>query len=307
MAENKQKIIAEVYFDTAGFGSRKTTLEDSKKKDKTITKEDVEQFFRKNVEIKKKPRSMNSFVAPYHTHTYQIDLFFISKDDLEAKQKFRAGLVAIDVLSKYAVVVPIKGKETTDVVVGTMEALQKMGTKPKIIYTDDEKAIASSEFKQYVDDEGIELYRTRGHPAFSERFIRTFKDKYFKRIEADENRGKQNIQWIDYILEIMLTYNNKDVHSATGQTPNEARKKKNEYKSVMNVSMKAKKEKLYPELNVGDKVKIVRKKAITEKERTSRFLQGEYVVEEITEKLNQKYYTLADYPRPLLRHELLKV
>ena len=29
---------------------------------------------------------------------------------------------------------------------------------------------------------------------------------------------KTNIQWIDYIDEIMLTYNNKDVHSATGQT-----------------------------------------------------------------------------------------
>lgn len=168
MAENKQKIIAEVYFDKAGFGSRKTTLEDSRKKDKSITKEDVEQFFRKNVEVKKKPRGMNSFVAPHNNHTYQIDLFFISKDDLEAKQKFRAGLVAIDVLSKYAVVVPIKGKETTDVIAGTMEALQKMGAKPKIIYTDDEKAIASSEFKQYVDDEGIELYRTRGHPPFSE-------------------------------------------------------------------------------------------------------------------------------------------
>lgn len=105
----------------------------------------------------------------------------------------------------------------------------------------------------------------------------------------------------------MLTYNNKDVHSATGQTPNEARKKKNEYKSVMNVSMKAKKERLYPPLEVGDKVKILRKKAITEKERTSHFLQGEYVVEEITEKLSQKYYKLTDYPRPLLRHELLKV
>ena len=53
-----------------------------------------------------------------------------------------------------------------------------------MIYTDDEKAIASSDFKQYVEDEGIELYRTRGHPAFSERFIRTFKDKLFKRVEA---------------------------------------------------------------------------------------------------------------------------
>ena len=53
---------------------------------------------------------------PHNNHTYQIDLFFISKDDIETTQKVRAGLVCIDVLSKYAVVVPIKSKETTDVV-----------------------------------------------------------------------------------------------------------------------------------------------------------------------------------------------
>ena len=304
---DKQKIINDIYFDRSGYGSKATTLKDARQKDKSITMDDVNEFFRKNVEIKRKPRGTNSFVAPHNNHTYQIDLFFISKDDIETTQKVRAGLVCIDVLSKYAVVVPIKSKETTDVVSGTMEALQKMGAKPKMIYTDDEKAIASSDFKQYVEDEGIELYRTRGHPAFSERFIRTFKDKLFKRVETDEKKGKDNIQSTDYILEIMLTYNNKDVHSATGQTPNEARKKKNEYKSVLNVSVKAKKEKMYPELNVGDKVKILRKKAITEKERTSHFLKGEYVVEEITTKLKQKYYKLTDYPRPLMRHDLLKV
>jgi len=55
---------------------------------------------------------------------------------------------------------------------------------------------------------------------------------------------------------------------------------------------KAKRNKLYPELSVGDRVKIKRKKTITEKERTSNFLQGEYIVEEIFEKLNQKYYKL---------------
>ena len=304
---DKQKIINDIYFDRSGYGSKATTLKDARQKDKSITMDDVNDFFRKNVEIKRKPRGTNSFVAPHNNHTYQIDLFFISKDDIETTQKVRAGLVCIDVLSKFAVVVPIKSKETTDVVAGTMEALQKMGAKPKMIYTDDEKAIASSDFKQYVEDEGIELYRTRGHPAFSERFIRTFKDKLFKRVEADEKKGKDNIQWTDYILEIMLTYNNKDIHSSTGQTPNEARKKKNEYKSVLNVSMKAKKERTYPELNVGDKVKILRKKAITEKERTSHFLKGEYVVEEITTKLKQKYYKLTDYPRPLMRHDLLKV
>ena len=102
----------------------------------------------------------------------------------------------------------------------------------------------------------------------------------------------------------MLTYNNKDVHSATGQTPCKARDKDNEFKSRLNIAMKAKKQRLYPELSVGDKVKIKRKKATTEKERTSHFLKGEYTVESI---LNQTYYTLEGYNRPLLRHELLNI
>ena len=44
---DKQKIISDIYFDKAGYGSRKTTLEDAKKKEPTIKKEDVEQFFKK--------------------------------------------------------------------------------------------------------------------------------------------------------------------------------------------------------------------------------------------------------------------
>ena len=307
MSSEKQKIINDIYFDRAGYGSKAVTLKDAREKDKSITKEDVEEFFRKNVEVKKKPRGYNSFVAPHNSHTYQIDLFFIGKNDFEKKQDFKGGLVAIDVLSKYAVVIPIKSKKPIPVITATMEALQKMGKKPKIIYTDDEKAIASSEFKEYVEGEGIELYRTRGHPAFAERMIRTFKDKLFKRVEADEKKGKENIQWTNYLTEIMVTYNNKDVHSAIGQTPNEARKEKNEFKSKLNISVNAKRQRLYPELSVGDKVKIVRKKAITEKERTSHFLQGEYVVEEISEKLGQKYYTMTGFNRPLMRHDLVKV
>ena len=293
---SKQEIIANIYYDKGGFGSKAITLKDARAKDKTITMQDVEDFFKKNVDIKRKQRGQNSFVAPHNNYSHQLDLFFISSEDIEPTQKFRAGLVMIDVLSKYAVVVLIKSKTPPDIIAGTMEGLQKMKAKPKMIYTDDERGIASAEFKEYVDGEGIELYRTRNHPAFAERFIRTFKDKLFKRVENDEKKGKA-VQWVDYIFEITLTYNNKDVHSATGLTPHEARKEKNDFKAKLNVSVKARKERTYPSL--------MRKKAITEKERTSNWLAGEYVVEEFFEKLNQKYYRLTGYNRPLMRHELL--
>ena len=81
----------------------------------------------------------------------------------------------------------------------------------------------------------------------------------------------------------------KEMHSATNMTPNEASKKNNELKAKVNVAMKARKDRIYPELSVGDKVKIMRKKAITEKERTSHFLKGEYTVESISKSLGQTY------------------
>ena len=37
--------------------------------------------------------------------------------------------------------------------------------------------------------------------------------------------------------------------------PNQARKEKNEFWAIINVASKAKKERIYPELNVGDNVK----------------------------------------------------
>ena len=110
----KQKIINDIYFDRSGFGSRQSTLKDARAKDKTITMADVEEFFKKNVEEKRKPRGQNSFVAPHPYFEFQLDLFFISSNDLE-NQKFRIGLVLIDIFTKYATVIPIKSKQPPDV------------------------------------------------------------------------------------------------------------------------------------------------------------------------------------------------
>ena len=105
----------------------------------------------------------------------------------------------------------------------------------------------------------------------------------------------------------MITYNTKNIHSATGQTPLEATKKGNEFKSKLNVSIQAKRRRTYPELEVRDKVKISRKQLIPEKERTSHFQKGNFTVNNISTKLGQKHYDLEGFGRPLMRHELLKV
>ena len=55
------------------------------------------------------------------------------------------------------------------------------------------------------------------------------------------------------------------VSSTTKMTPLEARKKKNEFEVKLNISLQAKRNRTYPEIEVGDSVKIMRKKGISEK------------------------------------------
>ena len=155
--------------------------------------EDVEKFFKENVETKRP--GYNSFVAPYNRHTYLVDLTFFSPSDFDEKQKYTIALTCIDVLGKYAVAIPIRSIEAPDVIAGTMQAINKVGGKPKMIYADDEKAIGGRLFKEYVEGEGIELYRTRGRPAFIERWNISLQDMIFKRVEADEKKNKKIFSW----------------------------------------------------------------------------------------------------------------
>ena len=124
------------------------------------------------------------------------------------KIKFRIGLVLIDVFSRYVVVKPIHSRAPQDILSGIMQGLQKMGDKKiKLVCSDEERSLIGSELQDYFKKEGIILHTTRGHPAFGERFIRTFTDMLFTRVENDEKKGKQ-VQWTDYIFEFLLTYSN---------------------------------------------------------------------------------------------------
>ena len=58
----------------------------AREKDKSITKEDVEEFVRKNVEEERKPRGENSFVEHHAHFESQLDFIFISKKGLASQQ-----------------------------------------------------------------------------------------------------------------------------------------------------------------------------------------------------------------------------
>jgi hypothetical protein len=294
----KDEVISKIYYDRSGFQSIQRTYQDAKKKDESITLENVKNWFNKNVDVKSKPRGYNSYITDAPYNEYQIDLAFWKSDEQDPC------LVMIDIFTKYATCVSISSKATADVIAGVLEGFQKMGHKPKMIYCDGEGALRSKLFIDFCEDEKIKLIRTQTSAWVVERFIRTMKSAINKRLENDKTNKKI---WKDFLYEFLLTYNRKDIHSAHGMTPVEARLSKNRMQVLANLELKRVSNRKYPTIIVGSNVKVFKKKTITDKEDNSYWLPDIYKVIEITESFGQKYYHLEGYRRPLLRHELLKI
>ena len=126
----------------------------------------------------------------------------------------------------------------------------------------------------------------------------------YKRVEHSKDK---HLQWNSLIYEVLLTYNNKLKNSITKHTPAEARKTDNEFNVIINLLLNKQRSRIYPILNVGDKVKIYRKKKIHEKERHTTWSENSYEIENISKSLGQPYFKLNGFDRMYLRNELLKV
>jgi hypothetical protein len=302
-SEEKDKIINDIYYDQSGYGSVKRTYSEARIISSKITLKYVQEWFNTNVGKKSQPVGTNSFIAPRAHYEYQGDIFFVR--DL-GKQKFPYGMVCIDIFSKFAVVIPMKSRNGDDCAAAILESFQKMGKKPELFYTDGETGFDSYAMRDYYEEQKIKHYITRKHAAFAERMIRTFKAMMYARIDQAKVKVEKP-QWHDYIFPVLLTYNNKNKHSSTSKTPNEARKDTHQADVKANLEIKALKNRKYPILNVGDKVKIMRKKKIDEKERTSNWSVEVFVVASINESLGQKYYKVEGADRDYTRAEILKV
>ena len=299
MSEIKDKIISEVYHEF--YGSIKDTFTDAKKKDKTITYDDVKKWFDNNFTRKTNLKGYNSYIANEPFEEFQMDLFFIN--DLE-NQDYKIGLLMIDIFSKYMTVVPLKTKQPLDVLEGIKQCIKNMGENPISIYTDDEGSFNSKQVKQYFLDSQIQHIVTRGHAPVAERAIRTIKDLMYRRIEK-----APDAQWAsnEILKSSLTTYNNKMVNRSTKLTPNEARDKKNVLTVKTNLELHRVKKRKYPDINVGDSVRVYTKKKNFQKERVPVWSENKYKVEDITENFNQKFYHIEGRDRPLLRHEILLV
>jgi hypothetical protein len=296
---DKNKIIEEAYYDLGGFNSIKEHLKDARVKDKSITIDDIKNWRDRNIEQKKNLKGFNSFVVDKPKIEYQMDLAFFDMND----PVYIGALCMIDIFTKYASVMPFKTKKPDEILECIKEGIKRMGGKPKLFYTDNEGSFNSKEIQQYFKDNNIEHLITNTHAGVVERFIRTIKDYIYKRTEHYKK------PWHEYIFPAVLIYNNKSVHSVTKHTPKDATKPENEFAVKLNLLLNKKQNRLYPELKIGDTVKIYKKKDLKhKKERFSVWSENKYEIESIGESiLGQKTYSIKGLPKTYLRHELLKV
>jgi len=185
---------------------------------------------------------------------------------------------------------------------GIMEGFVKMGKKPKRIYSDNEGAIRSNLFEEYCKEHNIHLIFTKTHAWAVERFIRTLRDKILKRLEYDNTKDFKQI-----LFEVLLTYNNKDIHTSTGLTPNEARLDKNRLQVKLNLEMHRISKRSYPELKINDKVKIYKKKGQFDKEFKSVWLKDVHTISDIKTSFGQNYYYIENFKQLFLRNDLLSI
>ena len=303
MTSEKDKIINKVYHDMAGYGSIAVTLADAKKYDSSITYDDVKRWKARNTEKKTNLRGYNSFVVNKPFEEFQMDLAFFFDLNKETNDKTYLGiLLMVDIFTKYTAIVLIKTNTVPDVLEAVKECLKKMGGKPETIYSDNEGAWSTGTLiDKYFQAEKIQHIITRSHAPVAERQIRTIKSMVYQRVEKTKEK------WYTVIGPVILVYNNKMVHSSIKMTPNEARKPANELNVKLNLQLNRTKLRKYPNISVGDSVKLYRKKDKLDKERKSLWSPNTYKVDNIIHSGGEAMFKLVGVTNPVLRHEILLV
>jgi len=338
----KDDTISKVYYDMGGYGSISRTLKEAREIDPSIKEIDVKKWKDKNLQRKTNLRGHNSFIASETKQEYQIDLFempvsrTIDKRFTQAKPRnnprragegvissrkgtigklekkdqkiYRYGLLLVDIFSKFCKVVPIETKTIPEFIEALKTGINDMGGKPESIYCDGEGAIGSNEMKAFLADENIRLIQTRRHASVAERHIRTIKDLLFKRME----HLKTDIdEWHTILPPVLLQYNTRMIHSSIGMTPAEAKLPRNESLVKGRLEIKKISKRRYPEVEVGDSVKVYQKKDLLDKERVSTWSTQLYKIETIIESHGQIFFTvlpkIPNWNKPLVRSEILLI
>ena len=115
--------------------------------------------------------------------SFKDNIWGVDLADMQLISKYNKGirylLCAIDLFSKYAWSVHLKGKKGTTIVNAFQHISNNSKRKPNKIWVDQGSEFYNNHFKTWLKDNNIEVYSTHseGKSVVAERFIRTLKNK----------------------------------------------------------------------------------------------------------------------------------
>ena len=173
--------------------------------------------------------------------------------------------------------------------------------EPKQLYSDEESSMRSAKMVQFMNQTEIKSVQTSSHAHTVERFIRTFKDNLYRRLDA----LKQNkSDWFKHIYNIIYKYNSTE-HSITQLKPNEAGKQENHLWVNWHLQNKAKSNQQYTEIKADDMVRVHVKPKLGTKGHEPKWSSTRHKVI----RIDGNKYLIDHMPKIKLcsRHESLKV
>lgn len=237
--------------------------------------EDVYQRF-----TKKEP--YNSYVAYAPLEEFQIDLI-VMKDI--SKIDYTYCFTCIDVTTRIADAEPMKDKTASEALQAFKAIIERMG-KPKQIYADSGKEWQGV-FGKFLEEEGINAIFVTTHAPFIERFNQTLKNMLHRYMT---NEGYD--RWRSVLPEIIDNYNNS-YHSTIKMSPNDAKK---DYDLAVENTLRNAQLNVKKKIDVGDKVRLAKKKDVFTKGYLPTFGATQYTVENIEDGMY--YLDGLEYPVP---------
>ena len=147
-------------------------------------------------------------------HQWQADLA-----DVQALKKHNQGyrflLACIDVLSKYAWVVPLKDKSATTMVSAFRDIFSE-SRKPFYLQTDLGKEFVNAQVQRLLKDKGVHFFTTHNQETKAqivERFLRTFKGRMWKYFTH-----ANTYTYTDVLDQLVNSYNHS-YHRSIGMAP----------------------------------------------------------------------------------------
>lgn len=238
----------------------------------------------------------NHYYVYYINDLWQIDLADVSQ---YAKQNdnYRYLMTVVDVLTKFAIVHPLRSKTALEVTKAFQRILTTSGRGiPKAVSSDKGKEFKNKHFSALLTGHGIKqqflLTTSLFKASVVEIFNRTLKTKLFKYLTT---KASNNHRYIDVLQDIVNSYNDT-VHSVTGMKPSAVRPEHVPYiYHQTHKKHRGEAETRTQHLQPGEYVRVVRKQNTFQQTFAEKWTREIFIVTKVINKKPYKLYKLKDF------------